>query len=132
MRLGDLGELDAECRRIFNVVGRDEIAGGAPRLEPFPRNRNFGFFDTMCRDNTDAFAFEPDWVVRFLGHESQKMFVARCRRQKVDIYFRKRRQIIILMKFFYDFPGCQCWHLKASSGCDGAAPCAKSSIVEIL
>src|SRR6266481_2621128 len=67
MRLSYLGELDAECRRIFNVVGRDEMAGGAPRLEPFPRNRNFGFFDTMCRDDTDAFAFKPNWIVRFLG-----------------------------------------------------------------
>src|ERR1700735_3202766 len=53
----------------------------------------------------NAFAFKPDWVVRFLGHEFQKLFVARSRRQKVDIYFRKRRQIIILMKLFYDFPG---------------------------
>src|ERR1700733_15139688 len=76
MRLSYLGEPDAECRRIFYVVGRDEMADGAPRLEPFPRNRNFGFFDTMCCDNTDAFAFKPDWIVRFLGHECQKMF--RC------------------------------------------------------
>jgi hypothetical protein len=78
----------------------------APRLEPFPRNRNFGFFDTVCRDNSDAFAFKPDWIVRFLGHKFQKMFVARRRRQKVDIYFRKAPQIIILIKFFDSFPSC--------------------------
>jgi hypothetical protein len=65
MRFSYLGELDAECRRIFYVVGRDDMADGAPRLEPFPRNRNFGFFDTMCRDNTDAFAFKPNSIVRF-------------------------------------------------------------------
>jgi len=35
MRLSYLGELDAECRRIFYVVGRDEMADGAPRLEAF-------------------------------------------------------------------------------------------------
>ena len=67
MRLSYLGELDAECRRIFYVVGRDEMADGAPRLKAFPRNRNFGFFDTMCCDNTDAFAFKSDWIVRFLN-----------------------------------------------------------------
>jgi hypothetical protein len=106
MRLSYLGELDAECRCIFYVVGRDEMADGAPRLEPFPRNRNFGFFDTMCRDNTDAFAFKPDWIVRFLRHKFQKMFVARWRRQKVNIYFRKGRQIIILMKFFDNSQSC--------------------------
>jgi hypothetical protein len=39
MRLSYLRELDAECRRIFYVVGRDEMADGAPRLEPFPRDR---------------------------------------------------------------------------------------------
>jgi hypothetical protein len=60
----------------------------------------------MCRDNTDAFAFKPDWIVRFRGHKFQKMFVARRRRQKVDIYFRKGRQIIVLMKFFDNFPRC--------------------------
>src|SRR3984957_13185097 len=120
MRLSYLGELDAEFRRIFYVVGRDEMADGAPRLEPFPRNRNFGFFDTMCRDNTDAFAFEPDWIVRFLGHKFQKMFVARRRRQKVDIYLRKGPQIIILMKSFDNFPSCWICHLKASSRCDGS------------
>jgi len=61
MRLSYLGELDAECRRVFHVVGRDEMADGPPRLEPFPWNRNFGFFDTVCRDNTDAFAFKILW-----------------------------------------------------------------------
>ncbi len=78
MRLGYLRELDAKCRRIFYVVGRDEMADGAPRLEPFPRNRNFGFFDTMCRDDTDAFAFKPNWIVRFLGAGSPVINFRRC------------------------------------------------------
>src|SRR5580693_1726118 len=120
MRFSYLGGLDAEGRRVFYVIGRDEMADGAARLEPFPRNRNLGFFDTMCRDNSDAFAFKPDWIVRFLGHKFQKMFVPRRRRQQVDIYFRKGPQIIILMKFFDSFPSCEICHLKASSGGDGS------------
>ena len=60
---------------IFYVVGRDKMADGPPRLEPFRRYP--GFFDTMCRGNTDAFAFKPDClIVRFLGHKFQQMFVA--------------------------------------------------------
>jgi hypothetical protein len=105
------------------------MADGAPRLEPFPWNRNFGFFDTMRCHNTDAFAFEPDWIVRLLGHKFQKMLVARHRRQKVDIYFRKGQQITILMKLFDNFPSCEICHLKASSGCDGSPKIGNSGRV---
>jgi hypothetical protein len=65
MRLGYLRELDAKCRRIFYVVRRDDMADSAARLEPFPRNRNFGFFDTMRCDDTDPFALEAGRVAGF-------------------------------------------------------------------
>jgi hypothetical protein len=68
-----------------------------------PFNRNFGFFDTMCRDNTDAFAFKPDWIVRFLGHKFQKMspesgylFSERTADHHIDEVFRQLPELLDL------------------------------------
>ena len=64
---------------------------GAPRLRHHFRGIVTSvFFDPMCRDDTDAFAFKPNWIVRFLSHKFQKVFVARRRHMKVDILLSER------------------------------------------